>query len=38
MTIDQVRFKLRPLYERWGIRFEQARAAAGIKGWKIKIK
>jgi sulfide:quinone oxidoreductase len=26
MTIDQVRFKLRPLYKRWGIQFEQARA------------
>lgn len=26
MTVDQVRFKLRPLYKRWGIRFEQARA------------
>ncbi len=25
MTIDQVRFKLRPLYKRWGIRFEQAK-------------
>jgi sulfide:quinone oxidoreductase len=28
MTIDQVRFKLRPLYERWGIGFEQAKATA----------
>ncbi len=28
MTIDQVRFKLKPLYERWGIQFEQARATA----------
>jgi sulfide:quinone oxidoreductase len=26
MTIDQVRFKLRPLYKRWGIQYEQARA------------
>jgi sulfide:quinone oxidoreductase len=26
MTIDQVRFKLPPLYNRWGIRFEQAKA------------
>jgi sulfide:quinone oxidoreductase len=26
MTIDQVRFKLKPLYDRWGIRFEQAKA------------
>jgi len=26
MTIDQVRFRLGPLYKRWGIRFEQARA------------
>jgi len=26
MTIDQVRFKLKPLYKRWGIRFEQAKA------------
>jgi sulfide:quinone oxidoreductase len=26
MTIDQVRFKLPPLYRRWGIKFEQARA------------
>ena len=28
MTIDQVRFKLGPLYKRWGIRFEQAKATA----------
>jgi sulfide:quinone oxidoreductase len=28
MTEDQVRFKLNPLYERWGIQFEQARATA----------
>jgi sulfide:quinone oxidoreductase len=28
MTIDQVRFKLKPLYERWGIQFEQAKATA----------
>ena len=28
MTIDQVRFKLKPLYDRWGIRFEQAKAEA----------
>jgi sulfide:quinone oxidoreductase len=28
MTVDQVRFKLRPLYKRWGIRFEQAKATA----------
>jgi len=28
MTMDQVRFKLRPLYKRWGIRFEQAKALA----------
>ncbi len=28
MTIDQVRFKLKPLYKRWGIQFEQARATA----------
>ncbi|MBK7710895.1 MAG: FAD-dependent oxidoreductase [Bacteroidales bacterium] len=28
MTPDQVRFKLKPLYERWGIRFEQARATS----------
>jgi len=28
MTIDQVRFKLNPLYKRWGIRFEQAKATA----------
>jgi sulfide:quinone oxidoreductase len=28
MTIDQVRFKLSPLYKRWGIRFEQAKATA----------
>ena len=26
MKVDQVRFKLRPLYKRWGIQFEQARA------------
>ena len=26
MTVDQVRFRLTPLYRRWGIRFEQARA------------
>ncbi len=26
MTIDQVRFKLAPLYKRWGIKFEQAKA------------
>lgn len=26
MTADQVRFDLRPLYKRWGIRFEQAKA------------
>ena len=26
MTIDQVRFRLRPLYKRWGIRFEQGKA------------
>jgi sulfide:quinone oxidoreductase len=26
MTIDQVRFRLSPLYKRWGIRFEQAKA------------
>ncbi len=26
MTIDQVRFKLAPLYKRWGIDFRQARA------------
>ena len=26
MSVDQVRFKLRPLYKRWGIQFEQARA------------
>jgi sulfide:quinone oxidoreductase len=26
MTIDQVRFKLSPLYKRWGIRFEKAKA------------
>jgi sulfide:quinone oxidoreductase len=26
MTIDQVRFKLGPLYKRWGIKFEQAKA------------
>ena len=26
MTVDQVRFKLSPLYKRWGIRFEQAKA------------
>jgi sulfide:quinone oxidoreductase len=28
MTIDQVRFKLSPLYKRWGIMFEQAKAIA----------
>ena len=28
MTIDQVRFKLKPLYDRWGISFEQAKATA----------
>ncbi len=28
MTTDQVRFKLNPLYKRWGIRFEQAKATA----------
>jgi sulfide:quinone oxidoreductase len=28
MTIDQVRFRLSPLYKRWDIRFEQARATA----------
>jgi sulfide:quinone oxidoreductase len=28
MTIDQVRFKLAPLYKRWGIKFEQAKAVA----------
>jgi sulfide:quinone oxidoreductase len=28
MTIDQVRFKLRPLYKRWGIKFEQAKAVS----------
>jgi sulfide:quinone oxidoreductase len=28
MTIDQVRFKLKPLYKRWGIQFEQAKATA----------
>ena len=28
MTIDQVRFKLKPLYEKWGIQFEQAKATA----------
>jgi sulfide:quinone oxidoreductase len=28
MTVDQVRFKLKPLYDRWGIRFEQAKADA----------
>jgi sulfide:quinone oxidoreductase len=28
MTINQVRFNLRPLYKRWGIRFEQAKALA----------
>lgn len=28
MTIDQVRFNLRPLYKRWNIRFEQAKATA----------
>jgi sulfide:quinone oxidoreductase len=28
MTIDQVRFKLTPLYKRWGIRFEQAKAVS----------
>lgn len=26
MTIDQVRFRLKPLYDRWGIQFEQAKA------------
>jgi sulfide:quinone oxidoreductase len=26
MTVDQVRFRLKPLYKRWGIQFEQARA------------
>jgi sulfide:quinone oxidoreductase len=26
MSIDQVRFNLNPLYKRWGIRFEQAKA------------
>lgn len=26
MTVDQVRFKLPPLYKRWGIGFEQAKA------------
>jgi len=26
MTINQVRFSLKPLYKRWGIRFEQAKA------------
>lgn len=26
MNIDQVRFKLKPLYKRWGIQYEQARA------------
>jgi sulfide:quinone oxidoreductase len=26
MTVDQVRFKLAPLYKRWGIKFEQAKA------------
>ncbi len=28
MTIDQVRFNLRPLYKRWNIGFEQAKATA----------
>jgi len=26
MTVDQVRFRLAPLYKRWGIRFEQGKA------------
>jgi len=26
MSVDQVRFRLAPLYNRWGIRFEQAKA------------
>ncbi len=26
MTVDQVRFKLGPVYKKWGIQFEQARA------------
>jgi sulfide:quinone oxidoreductase len=26
MTMEQVRFRLNPLYKRWGIRFEQAKA------------
>ena len=26
MKVSQVRFDLRPLYKRWGIRFEQAKA------------
>ena len=39
MTIDQVRFKLNPLYKRWGIRFEQAKAT-GIhpEGDELKEK
>jgi sulfide:quinone oxidoreductase len=28
MTIDQVRFKLRPVYDRWKIEFKQAKATA----------
>lgn len=28
MTIDQVRFKLRPVYDRWKIDFRQAKATA----------
>jgi sulfide:quinone oxidoreductase len=28
MTVDQVKFKLAPLYKRWGIKFEQAKAVA----------
>lgn len=28
MTIDQVRFKLQPVYKRWGIDFKQAKATA----------
>jgi sulfide:quinone oxidoreductase len=28
MTIDQVRFKLAPLYKRWGIDFRQAKAVS----------
>jgi sulfide:quinone oxidoreductase len=39
MTVDQVRFKLPPLYKRWGIQFEQARATeihpeGGVDGQK----